>query len=130
MTETRPTTVPDVLDAAADVIERQGWMQGAYGIVTDPERVIFRADGPVCAVGAINTAMWGDPSPFYHLGDDVIALRFRVIDALDSATAQGRVDSFALDRVVAWNDYTDRTRDEVVAAFRAAAERERKGGAR
>jgi hypothetical protein len=92
--------VADVLDDAADRLEREGWIQG--DLVT--------GDG-FCALGALlqaNTAK----------------------DRLDARDALGRVLGIAPALtpgtwLTGWNDDPSRTKQQVLDAFRAAAKQER-----
>lgn len=110
-----PKTVPEVLNAAADLLERPGaWTQGDYarddmglgiGDYTEEEREKGGFE-PVCfcTIGAINhargrdpdTALWGD-------------LRRPIWDVLGETN------------IADWNDAPGRTQAEVVAALREAA---------
>lgn len=44
-----PTTVPELLDAALGEFDKRGW---CTGLLEDPQ-------GRVCALGAMNYALWG-----------------------------------------------------------------------
>jgi len=85
----------DVLNKAADLIERDGWTQGTYQL-----------DGKRCVDGAIS-ATSHDWSTWRNRKEARELLR-------DTIGAQILVD---------WNDAPGRTKTEVVAALRAAAER-------
>ncbi len=96
------------LRAAADVLERDGWLQGDYGT----------RHGPKCLAGAVNHVVNGGGSV-----DDLggaCELEDRAADAVQSVAAllgQGYAD------ITRWNDAPGRTAAEVIAALRAAADR-------
>jgi hypothetical protein len=99
------STVADVLDRAADVIVERGHHKGSYE----------GWDGTVCAGGALRVAITGKPfTRFTGAGEAVtyMSARDRLCDLLGSPIAR-------------WNDAPDRTADEVIAALREAARRER-----
>lgn len=108
---------PQILRAAADILERNGWIQCAY-FTPLPDREL--KDCPVCAVGAINIALHTSPHVTYEPG----------MRTWDYVTL---VDEF-LDEVNLpdWNDEPGRTIDEVTAALRDCADeldaREAKAG--
>lgn len=89
-------TPAEVLRKAADVIRARGWRQHDYG----------EESGPVCAVGALNVAMGGDPW-----------------DDHGPYTAEERLRQFLGwgDSVSRWNDARGRTVEEVIAALEKAA---------
>jgi hypothetical protein len=98
MTATAPSTMPDVLDAAADYIEQNGWTQNRSR----------NADGAVCAIGAIRYAS-GQYVPISRLG-------LAAVDAVESHLGRW---------ICGWNDTPGRTRTEVVAKLREVAAAER-----
>lgn len=89
-------SVADVLNGAADLIERDGWVQGMY-----------RYEHSLCIVGAIDTA----------------AGCFGTNMTVDAMRARSTVADFIEANPTAWNDKPGRTKAEVVVALRAAAER-------
>lgn len=101
----------DVLDSAADYIERYGWHQGYYGPghPVKPEQAVGR---PACATGAIAHA---ERRPIW--GSDFI-------DAEEALAETLEIPWFAIPE---WNDHPRRTEQEVLDAFRLAAKRERMG---
>jgi hypothetical protein len=92
--------VADLLDGAADIIERDGWCQKA-----------LERDGAVCALGALNKAALGDAY------------------GLLSSHPNGLLAFGALFRRVGmlhlWNNEPERTKQEVLDEFRKAAKHER-----
>lgn len=94
----------EILNAAADLIERDGWCQGA-----------FRRNGKHCLLGAIAETVAGDArSGFNHIlahNDDA-----REAVRVFLATVQCDLG------VPHWNDKPGRTQTEVVAALRKAAQ--------
>lgn len=104
--------IPALLDKAADHIDRVGWHQGS---LYDRERnsKLTLAGCPVCAIGAINVALHGEPT-FTSEGPDAHDVADAVLEALG---IEGLAD---------WNDEPGRTQAEVTNALRdtAAALRE------
>lgn len=88
-------TAREVLLKAAEHIERYGWLQGARG----------KTGQPCCAVGAINAVGGCDRSS----RDDAIETLKRNI---------GLARPFAIQN---WNDAPGRTKEDVIAALRGAA---------
>jgi hypothetical protein len=93
------TEVADVLDGAADLIEKVGWAQG-----------MWRTDkGEVCITQAI-----ADASPFRTCSyREVVPLRDVIGLPWDMS-------------LVRWNDAPGRTEQEVLDALRASAKAERR----
>ncbi|MET8113724.1 DUF6197 family protein [Streptomyces prasinus] len=106
--EMSPVKVAEILDAAAAHIDRVGWLQEDYYAADLPP-----TDCRVCAMGAINVAMFGHPFPpedshayavTCDLGD--LVLEHLGVLGLDLA---------------AWNDEPHRTQDDVTGALRETA---------
>jgi hypothetical protein len=99
----------DILDGAADVIERDGWHQGAYSAAPTGE---WEGSAPACVLGAMNRAagrnFWGD-------------LLEAARRALGEAVGGGGLFHFT-----DWNDAPERTKQEVLDALRLAAKNERR----
>lgn len=85
-----------ILEEAAKVIETRGWCRRRYET----------ADGRVCASMAMSVAM--DALGADYVGED--GARRRMCREIDN------------DSIVHWNDKRGRTKDEVLAAFRQAAQ--------
>jgi len=104
--------IADVLDRAADRIERDGWWQGGYyqgsaeEIATTPLRIALRVTSrPCCAIAAVMAE-----APSRHM----------------SHLAERALERFlGVPLVTVWNDAPERTQAEVVAAIRGAAAQER-----
>ena len=96
------SAVADVLNGAADLLEREGWWQGDYR----------GPNGETCVDGALVRAVGQQPGGIME-GD--VGLSY---------LAAVKVLRHHLGRefVSAWNDDPQRTKAEVVAALRAAAE--------
>lgn len=90
-------TEADVLRRAADLLEEFGWCQGEYG---------SKQDEKFCAVGACWEAK-------RELGLDVCGDEY----------LQWPESALGLADVPPWNDDPARTKEEVIARIRAAAER-------
>lgn len=96
----------EILNKAADIVEQRGHSKGVYSDST----------GRVCAVGAINAAILGTTKiehlPIWYSGLDTHA--GRVLHSLVCADEYWSITD--------WNDAPERTKEEVVAALRQAAE--------
>lgn len=108
------TTEPwrDLLLKAADIIEEKGWIKGSY-----------HHSGGACAVGAIALAANLD---WVYLAEERSAgFQGPATEAVTHLLAQvnKRPGLFnrKYDNVQRWNDDTGRTKEEVVAAMRKAA---------
>jgi hypothetical protein len=92
--------VADLLDDAADLLERGGWIQGA-----------LEDRGAHCALGAL---VFADPFNQYRL-------RARAALAEQVGLNPDRAGNWLAN----WNDAPLRTRQQVLDTFRAAAKQER-----
>lgn len=106
-------TAAQILAEAADVIERNGWVQGRYYDFKQYDRGTPAADCRVCLLGGINIAMWGNPS--YPRADRRPAFYFQMTGELEKTVGSAWVDD--------WNDAVGRTVEEVIALLRTTAER-------
>lgn len=87
----------DVLNAAADLIERKGWARAEY-----------YGAGCYCVLGAI-LAVQNETFGLEDLNDACVAAAEAIVDAPPYMLAR-------------WNDHPKRTQAEVVEALRKAAE--------
>jgi len=89
--------VSEVLNKAADLIEEKGWVQEAFS-----NRYGY------CAIGAIRECIWGKdvPSNSPELWDGAIE---RLVKTVREA------------HIPSWNDAEGRTKEEVIAKLREAA---------
>lgn len=105
----------DVLDRAADIIERNGWWRKSYydfGAVGSKPKCELAC----CARGAINLAANGrTPDRLSNLGEDALHALERYLG----------ISGEHPDSVADWNDEPGRTVEEVIAALRGAAKAER-----
>jgi len=119
---TTESTPQALLKRAADVIDKRGWHQGGYTNDT----------GCVCTLGALRVAAAGvpDDAPYWDVQSAALDLPGRFDDPdhdeVDRAAVAledyfGRHNILGWD-VADWNDNPERTKDEVTAALRAAAE--------
>jgi hypothetical protein len=118
-------TVKDLRESAA-VIRRNGWTQDAlydWAFVAEPK------DCPVCAVGAVNTAVCGDPRGAWSLRATAVAVlpweEKQALDARDTSARVALAEFLGLSSygvVAVWNDELGRSKAEVVAAFEGAAD--------
>lgn len=128
--------ISDTLSKAADILERDGWLQGAY--YKEPEVVYAypeldpaadeeaRRTAPCCQRGAISRAVFGSAyvvsaygSPVGYGSDFYAAFRY-----FDEYMMYER----GVEGTVAWNDAPGRTKGEVVEALRGAAGKARGEG--
>ena len=124
----------EILDRAADVIQRHGWAQGGW---FSSYRETPPAECPVCAGGAMNVTVINRPAfdvvfdgwPAGLL-DAYRVLAHRVQPGLGIAAdcdEEHRLDQY-IAAIGAWNDAEGRTAEEVVRELRAAAASERENG--
>ena len=101
----------DVLDKAANIIERNGWTQGDYH---RPDGRKSPRDWPVDTTGALNLALGAD-TPSHDIQPD-------------SPAEAALMKYLGIEYVPAWNDQEGRTVEEVVVVLRGAAAAEREAG--
>jgi hypothetical protein len=114
-------TVKD-LRAMASLVKSNGLVKGRFVLVGGDKPLTAC---PVCSLGAIGVVVWGDP---YGPADEAEAdltpeevheREWRFIAARQAlAAAVGTAEH----SVPEWNDADERTQEEVVSAFRAAAD--------
>lgn len=96
---------------AAEIIEKQGWMQHAYAnLLPDGS---FDKSGPVCLVGACNLAAHGT---ILRFGAD----RFEKSADYAKLLAILNTRGFGGVYIHHWNDAFTRTKEEVIALLREA----------
>lgn len=110
------TEIADVIDKAAEIIDRNGHHQGYLYDETKADGGLLLQACPVDTVGAINIAVFGKP-------------RWPAEDHPDCLLAQAAVE--ALQKtigkpIVGWNDETERTQDDVITSLWETSERLRK----
>lgn len=116
MDKTR-SEIADILDRAAAHIELVGWVQGVlYDDFTDPG--VPLTECRVCAIGAINVALYG--SPRFPMGADLDELMAH--DVADFV--RPNIDGAEL---ADWNDFHAQSKDEVTALLRTTAAELRSG---
>lgn len=126
----------EVLDKAADIVVRDGWIQGQYyreadlvGVGDDDGYLERDAEAkksaPCCQAGAVCRALFGVAWRPYGMGD------------YNAQLARGRAeffmqryvkDVFGADSAIEWNDRATTTAEDVTAALRGAAELAREAG--
>lgn len=109
----------DILDGAADVIERDGWHQGDYGAPGKQDQQPIEGQ-PVCALGAIRVARRLDVR-----WSAAAAAWFGGIDDHPAVEALAQTTGIKVGGVHKWNDAPERTKQEVLDALRLAAKNER-----
>lgn len=116
------TETADILDEAANVIERNGWIQGDYVNQRQIEDGKGPGDCACCARGAINTAAGGSPY------NDYLLVAIEASNAVETwLTNSGAIGETL--SLVEWNDKDGRTADDVITALRGAAQAERERAA-
>ena len=116
-------TPEQVLSAAAEIIERDGWHQGDFH---QPPRYdtdnYLEADAqaelhaPVCALGAINRATTGNAADSGAIDSEVHALNYQARCMLAAVVDAGT--PYIIPR---WNDDPTRTAEDVLLALKRAA---------
>lgn len=103
----RTTEVGDLLNRAADLIEKHGHTK---------HTLVNKEDGSMCFMGAMyqaHSSAWTyDPAMIEAVEITARMLKLRY---------DGGYETTALRAVVDWNNHPDRTGAEVIAAMRAAA---------
>lgn len=120
MSTVEKTQIVADLRATADLIQKNGLTKNV---------LFHRVDGkeppecPVCSMGGINVTVWGHPS---GPASDQYGLPYPEFEALScrQVAAEDALASTvgARDGIPTWNDAPERTQEEVIAAFRAAAD--------
>lgn len=122
----------EILDRAADIIVRDGWIQGSYyrpaeydyefdDEVNRQRDIKAAATAPCCQAGAIARAAHGvawQPTPFPAL---------TLIEARVKAEGYMQLH-LGVTSAICWNDEAGRTAEEVVEALRCAAALARREG--
>lgn len=98
-------TPAELLLAAADHLEQKGWCRETF----------CNSNGECCVIGAIQFAASGRANRLAKTKKVIAALR-----KLADAIGLGSVPS--LGDIKAWNDSLSRTKEEVIAALRQAAQ--------
>lgn len=106
------TEIADILDRAADHIDTVGWLQGSLYGKHEPTQPLTECR--VCAIGALNMALYGSPS--FALRDP----------APDEVTAHDVAEYLQGSRTTGlelaeWNDTEGRTQNQVTALLRETA---------
>jgi hypothetical protein len=126
----------ELLDGAAGVIERNGWIQGEYFSAADFDGGKGPAACAVCPRGAIAVAACHHPMfkaawPTYCAVEDQPSRdEIADVEAIRSAE-QALLRHLALagrESIEAWADLDDRTLPQILGALRAAAQAEREAG--
>lgn len=113
----------EILDKAADHIERFGWWQGSF--IPDDMDETDEFDCEVCVLGAINVAAGARPGEVLEGVRSEAA--FVLAKRLGLATDAQRL-GLAVTVGDGWNDAAGRTAEQVIAELRAAAASEREAG--
>lgn len=112
-------TTADALEKAAILLESNGLFKGAYYDARQSvRRDRYAEDCRMCTMGAINTAVTGNPdaTPAWEESHGRVHELYAAVEQF-----------LGVRSLADWNDAEERTQEEVVAALKgaAAAERER-----
>jgi hypothetical protein len=99
-------TPATVLNKAADLLEKYGWIQNKYGSLRSG----------MCGAGAVNFALDGSARSSYGWREDTIALRSKVDGCIISVLPRNN-------SLVSYNDKKGRTKEQVVKLLRRAAKK-------
>lgn len=122
ITTPRPTTVASTFRAAARVMATNTLHQGdLVADAFDHTLTTPHATRPMCATGAIRTAVSGDPHVESQLADD--AIRYLADRLLVGGGGPYGADRMAYEfHLAAWCDVEGRTTESVCAVLAAAAD--------
>lgn len=110
----------DILDEAANVIERNGFYQGSFCNDGPKANTKVAADWACCTYGAINIAANGThPRRISDGGEAAYKVLVKHLGISDNVG----------DTVADWSDDPDRTAEQVIAALRGAGQAERERAA-
>lgn len=130
---TEPTTPEEVIDAAAGIIERDGWYQGdlfptGTGFLRDTGYQERARTAPVCAMGAMYRAVYGVASRTAVLGADKLdQAKSQLFNAAhkkvhDTVVDMSLVDDgLKVDSVPHFNDLATTTKEDVLLLLKRAA---------
>jgi hypothetical protein len=120
-------TTAQILADAADVIDRNGWIQNSMYDVDSKRVGKAPARCAVCLMGAINIAAFGLPSEMlvpYDVQESVRPAQLARVAAVEHL-ADLQAGAVGFPALSDWNDAPGRTRDQVTAFLRAAAAKAR-----
>lgn len=123
-TTTAPTAadIAEVAEKAADIIATNGHHKGYLYDESQADDGTPLADCRVCAAGAINIAVYGQPTfPSSETSDAQLALELATVQALNDHLRLGTTT------VPNWNDEPKRQKRQVIKAFRDTAASLREG---
>lgn len=110
---------------AANIIRTNGHYKGAY-FEPSPESGVGIRPNPtecsVCIAGAISLAMTDWPVPAGLAEGDPEPFQDAIQRLADITGVEGDPASEPVGRIAAWNDTTERTQDDVIAALENAAQ--------
>jgi hypothetical protein len=115
-------TIAEALRAALAAMNDSGkhWHQGDYVIYLDDDEPSF------CAVGAINYVTGGNAENWNDTETRATIVALDGVIKAEVAPTRSNPESwnefdYAIDRVIRWNDDSERTWEEIVAKFNEAA---------
>jgi hypothetical protein len=114
------TVTADILDRAADIIERNGLHKGSFCDDGPGAKAKIPQGWACCSYGAINIAANGERP--WQASDGGEAAYRALVKHLGISDGHN-------DTVADWSDHPDRTVAEVIAALRGAAQVERERAA-
>lgn len=107
------TTTAAFLEAAADLIEREGWTKGVSSRYAEDNKTVLGR----CALGALESVRKSLQAQY-----EVDSLDYRYFAMLHVHAARALKDEIGVPLIGEWNDAEGRTAEEVVATMRTAAE--------
>jgi hypothetical protein len=107
---------------AAAIIRTNGHSKGWFYLPPETTLDLPPVDCPVCVAGALSIALYGHPTPpARNELDDLEVAAARLLDSLDIAV---HPDDIAVLRLATWNDASEQTADDVIAALESAARKQ------
>ena len=118
----------EILSKAAEILERDGWHQGSYYKIPDKqwtptsEMVEAAETAPVCSMGALYRAVSGSASlhPTVKLAQDEWRANAKGLGEATKRLAK----QIGTDCIIDWNDEVGRSKEDVILAFKKAANSE------
>ncbi|MFF5973693.1 hypothetical protein ACFY7C_19410 [Streptomyces sp. NPDC012769] len=120
----------EILDAAANIVLRDGWHQGAYFSVEPDDPADIDADknrtAPCCQAGAICRAAFGVAWMSVHTDTPTpgVTAYLTATSYMDRYVRRVHRQSSS----IYWNDLPTTTKDDIVNALRGAADDAREAG--
>lgn len=133
MTEPNELTPKKLFHDAADLLERDGWVQGKYAEIGNgyvPPFLTHKTCGvgkncPRCSVGALWATVYAagaiPPETFDKLDTSITRFGWWLLEAHNIIVTSVPIMPI-MPIITAWNDAKDQTKENVIATMRAYAE--------